>query len=351
MSARRSAGASLTPSPVIATTWPSARSASAMRSFASGELRAKISSVAVAQELVELALAHRVELVAGDDARAVARDADPPGDLGRGRAVVAGDDDDADAGRVAARDRVGDLGPRRVEAARRARGGRGRARRPRGARAARRRRAGAAGRRRARAGPAPRSARATVEHAGAVGVVERHVAVRRRRSRSQRASTSSGAPLAWTRQAAVVALVDGRHQPQLRVEAVELPPVVLAPGDVDVDAERARGLEQRRSRSPRRATSGRSASSSAVLQAAIARAEQRRATGSAATRRDVAPSRGRARRAASRRATARIRFSVSVPVLSVQITVGRAERLDRAQPLDERAAAGERARRRRRARA
>ena len=44
MSARRSAGASFTPSPVIATTWPSARSASAIRSFASGEARAMISS-------------------------------------------------------------------------------------------------------------------------------------------------------------------------------------------------------------------------------------------------------------------------------------------------------------------
>ena len=39
---------------------------------------------------------------------------------------------------------------------------------------------------------------------------------------------------------------------------------------------------------------------------------------------------------------ARIRFSVSVPVLSVQITSCRAERLDRAEPLHERAAPGER---------
>ena len=44
MSARRSAGASLTPSPVIATVWPCARSASTIRSFASGELRATSSS-------------------------------------------------------------------------------------------------------------------------------------------------------------------------------------------------------------------------------------------------------------------------------------------------------------------
>src|SRR5664280_908674 len=44
MSAARSAGASLTPSPVMATTCPWVRRASAIRSLASGELRAKTSS-------------------------------------------------------------------------------------------------------------------------------------------------------------------------------------------------------------------------------------------------------------------------------------------------------------------
>ena len=44
MSAARKAGASLTPSPVIATMLPELRSASAMRSLASGELRAKTTS-------------------------------------------------------------------------------------------------------------------------------------------------------------------------------------------------------------------------------------------------------------------------------------------------------------------
>ncbi len=44
MSARRSAGASLTPSPVIATTWPWSRRASAIRSFDCGEARAKMTS-------------------------------------------------------------------------------------------------------------------------------------------------------------------------------------------------------------------------------------------------------------------------------------------------------------------
>ena len=54
MSARRSAGASLTPSPVIATTWPCARRASAMRSLASGELRAKTTSSVPREQVVEL---------------------------------------------------------------------------------------------------------------------------------------------------------------------------------------------------------------------------------------------------------------------------------------------------------
>ena len=40
MSARRRAGASLTPSPVMATTAPRARQASTMRSFCSGLVRA-----------------------------------------------------------------------------------------------------------------------------------------------------------------------------------------------------------------------------------------------------------------------------------------------------------------------
>ena len=46
MSARRRAGASLTPSPVIATVWPCARSASTTWSLVSGLLRATISSCA-----------------------------------------------------------------------------------------------------------------------------------------------------------------------------------------------------------------------------------------------------------------------------------------------------------------
>ena len=62
MSARRSAGASLTPSPVIATVSPCARSASAIRSFASGEVRAKTSSRPSASRRSSAVVAHRVEL-------------------------------------------------------------------------------------------------------------------------------------------------------------------------------------------------------------------------------------------------------------------------------------------------
>ena len=43
------------------------------------------------------------------------RDADAARDLGCGRAVVAGDDDDADARRVAQPYRIGDLRSRRIE--------------------------------------------------------------------------------------------------------------------------------------------------------------------------------------------------------------------------------------------
>ena len=66
-----------------------------------------------AKERVEVGVAHGVELVAGDGLVSV--DADRPGDLRRGEPVVAGDDDDPDAGVVAARDGVGDLGAGRVE--------------------------------------------------------------------------------------------------------------------------------------------------------------------------------------------------------------------------------------------
>ena len=69
----------------------------------------------LAQQSVELGLAEAVELLAGDDRGVLARDADAMGDRGRRQAVVAGDDDDADAGLVARGDGVGDLCAGRVE--------------------------------------------------------------------------------------------------------------------------------------------------------------------------------------------------------------------------------------------
>ena len=115
MSARRSAGASLTPSPVIATTWPAARSASAMRSLASGELRAKTTSAPEPSSVVQLGLGHRVELGAGDHLHPAGADADLAGDRRGGQPVVAGDHVDPDARPVHLPDRGRDLGAGRVE--------------------------------------------------------------------------------------------------------------------------------------------------------------------------------------------------------------------------------------------
>jgi hypothetical protein len=115
MSARRSAGASFTPSPVIATISPCSRSRSAIRSFASGELRAKTRWRFEASSSAERGVARAVELGARDDANAVRDDAGTPGDRRAGRAGVAGDHDDPDPRPPAARDRVRNLGPRRVE--------------------------------------------------------------------------------------------------------------------------------------------------------------------------------------------------------------------------------------------
>ena len=67
------------------------------------------------EQLVELRLAHGAELGPRHDPSAVRRDADPPSHLGGGQAVVAGDDDDADAGGVAAGDGLGHVRARRVE--------------------------------------------------------------------------------------------------------------------------------------------------------------------------------------------------------------------------------------------
>jgi len=70
---------------------------------------------ALAEQQVELVVAHSLELVAGDDRRPVACDAHAAGDRRRGEAVVAGDDDDPDPRVMTRGDRVRDLAPRRVE--------------------------------------------------------------------------------------------------------------------------------------------------------------------------------------------------------------------------------------------
>ena len=110
MSAVFRAGASLTPSPVIATTLPFSLSSRTRRTLSSGATRATtpISSSSAQQLLV----AHRGELGAGDRA---ALDAQLAGDRGGRRRVVAGDHPDPDAGVVALGDRRPGLGPRRVD--------------------------------------------------------------------------------------------------------------------------------------------------------------------------------------------------------------------------------------------
>ena len=247
MSARRSAGASLTPSPVIATTWPSARRASAIRSFASGELRAKISSLALAQQ------ARRARL------RSCASSSRPVTTVGFApamptrRAIAA-------AVRpwspVTTMIRMPGLrGSARRRPATSGRGGSSIATSPRkqqvalglarGARARRRSAASRRGRQRARAGPRPRSRRRRARARVALGVGRAGAPGRRRRDRrAQRGRSASGAPLVSIHEPPSP-VVDGRHQLQRRVE-VELgrTPVGRAPR-VDVRAQ-ARGREQHR---------------------------------------------------------------------------------------------------------
>ena len=143
------------------------------------------------------------------------------------------------------------------------------------------RREGGAGRRRARAALVRRSARARpVRSRGR----HRAAAGGRRGHRSWSSARAPPRALPWRDgEAAVPSLVDGRHQPELRVEAVE------ACGDRARAARRRRrsralaSPRAARSRWPRPATS-RSArrASSAVEQAAIAR-PRNPSTGSAAT--------------------------------------------------------------------
>ena len=113
MSAALSAGASLTPSPVIATT-------SLHRLQRLGDAHLVLGHDAreddlAGERLLERVVVHLLEVGAGDDVRVGRRDdADLARDRLGGQAVVAGDHDDADAGGVALGDGVGDLGARRV---------------------------------------------------------------------------------------------------------------------------------------------------------------------------------------------------------------------------------------------
>ena len=318
MSARRSAGASFTPSPVIATTWPSARSASAMRSFASGEAPGEH----------DLPPSRRSSsssgsLIASSSAPVTTCSPSRPMPTRRATsaavgAVVAGDDDDADAGVVAARDGVGDLRPGRVEEDDERRG---RQRLALGVLAAVRRLA--VGRRR-RATASTRSPCDAYrvdrgeDRRAVLAASSGRSSSRRPGCVSQRARTSSGAPFTFRRR---------RRRP--RSSTVDMSRSVGSKryrcrrrtGSGRRRRRRARdGLEHARSPSPRRGTR-RSADPrwrcSRPRSCSASRA--RRVPRELAGRRRRA--RGRARRRASRSATGCIRFSVSVPVLSVQITV------------------------------
>jgi hypothetical protein len=114
MSACLSAGASLTPSPVIATISPSPRRTFASRSFLLG-VDAREDDVALAQPATQLGIVHFGQLRTGDHVRLSPDQADPPRDRLAGAAAVAGDHDDADSRVPAAADRVRNLGTRRVD--------------------------------------------------------------------------------------------------------------------------------------------------------------------------------------------------------------------------------------------
>ncbi len=246
MSARRRAGASLTPSPVIATTCPSSRSDV-------GDAELGLGRAAGEDQLVaRRAGASRARSsVIGSSSLADRRPRSRPSpiptrlrDRRRGEAVVPGDDDDPDAGPVAARDRV--RRPR-VGADRASRPGRGSVRSV-SASLARSgtavRRAVRAGRRRAPAAPGSRSRRRSTEpgrarsrpvaRASPSAAIELH-----------RGSTASGAPFVCT-QSPPPALVDRRHQLERGVEVEEgAAGRAHAAAASSVDAEMRGGLEDR----------------------------------------------------------------------------------------------------------
>ena len=110
MSAVFRAGASFTPSPVMATTLPFSLSSRTSRTLSSGATRATTPISSSSPR--ELLVAHRGELGAG---HRPSLDAQLGGDRGGGRGVVAGDHPNPDAGVVALGDRGLGLGARRVD--------------------------------------------------------------------------------------------------------------------------------------------------------------------------------------------------------------------------------------------
>ena len=253
----------------------------------------------------------RVELLAGDDRRVVADDADLAGDRGRGEPVVAGDDDDADARPPARRDGGGRPRAGAGRTSRRGRGGRARARRP-----------------RAGVGTPSRSARWATPSTRSPRLAYSAVT----RSISARSAGPAGAP-------APVAPEDRRAAGQQRLGRA-LASIHSAPSrSSTVDISFSPGSKwncARRSRSRRSALRvgaeprggdehrhlgrvARSAScpsaATALLQAAIAPTRRPGASPVAARPLRRGPASGPVHTAVTR-----MRFSVSVPVLSVQIT-------------------------------
>ena len=196
MSARRSAGASLTPSPVIATTWPSgAQRLGDPQLGLRGGCGRRSARRALAQQLVAArARGIVVELGAVDRAGRSPPMPDLPRDRRRGQPVVAGDDDDPDARPVAratasaTSGRGGSPSPPARRSTARARPVRARRRLADGQRVAR-----APSTRSPRAACARTSPRDQLARAASVSGAARR---RRRRGRSCSArSTDSGAPL------------------------------------------------------------------------------------------------------------------------------------------------------------
>ena len=113
MSAALSAGASLTPSPVIATTAPRRCSACTIRSLCSGFTRAYTDTVATV--CVERLRRTCAPAPAPVTAVPIARDAELLRDDGSGLRMIAGDHHRADAGPPGTRDGVACLIARRID--------------------------------------------------------------------------------------------------------------------------------------------------------------------------------------------------------------------------------------------